>query len=180
MHTERGDTAAVALASGHTCRQLLLAAWHREWVLGQPPARPATRPLQHVHAGDEAPRFVEPTVLGYPKAVPGAGRGPLADMDYVVGSAALAQSSAGMALSYPMKGGIISDFDACEGMQGEAQGGSGPSEGTQPLGSACAAVLTGRACPARHVALLCSQHVLPCCCTTCAPSGLQGRRSCIA
>ncbi len=57
---------------------------------------------------------MEPTVLGYPKAAPGGKRGPLADLDYVVGSAALAQSSAGMALTYPMKEGIITDFDACE------------------------------------------------------------------
>lgn len=57
---------------------------------------------------------MEPTVLGYPKAAPGGKRGPLADLDHVVGSAALAQSSAGMALSYPMKEGIITDFDTCE------------------------------------------------------------------
>ncbi|KAL4419507.1 hypothetical protein ABPG77_002293 [Micractinium sp. CCAP 211/92] len=70
--------------------------------------------LKYGLAGDEAPRFVEPTVLGYPKAAPGGNRGPLADLDYVVGSAALAQSSGGMALTYPMKEGIITDFDAWE------------------------------------------------------------------
>lgn len=76
----------------------------------QPSAITTAPLLRCFHAGDEAPRFVLPTALGRPQAA----RGPLADMDFVIGDAALAQSSAGMALSYPMKSGIISDFDACE------------------------------------------------------------------
>ncbi len=36
---------------------------------------------------------------------------PLADLDYSIGHAALA-NAAGSALTYPMKGGIISDFDS--------------------------------------------------------------------
>ena len=41
----------------------------------------------------------------------GAAGGPLADLDYVIGSAAL---SPAYAVSYPMKQGLIADWDAME------------------------------------------------------------------
>ena len=56
-------------------------------------------------------------MIGYNAAAVGGGRGaggsrapPLADLDYTIGQAALDSPSA--ALTYPMRGGIISDFDA--------------------------------------------------------------------
>jgi hypothetical protein len=59
---------------------------------------------------------VEPTVIGYNAAAAGGGRGaggsrapPLADLDFTIGQAALDGPAA--ALTYPMRGGIISDFD---------------------------------------------------------------------
>lgn len=70
-------------------------------------------------AGNVDPEFVEPTVVGYGRAAAGGGRGgalsssagPLADLDYVVGSAAL---SPAYAVCYPMKQGLIADWDAME------------------------------------------------------------------
>lgn len=73
-------------------------------------------------AGDDAPRFVEPTVLAqHGAAAAASGRrlgggssssgGPLADLDYTIGHEALA-NAAGSALTYPMRGGLINDFDA--------------------------------------------------------------------
>ena len=41
-----------------------------------------------------------------------AAAAPLADLDFSIGSAALAHP--GAALTYPMRGGVISDFDAWE------------------------------------------------------------------
>lgn len=75
-----------------------------------------SRPL----AGDENPRFVEPTVLAQRGSAGASGRrlggggggaaGSLADLDYSIGHEALA-AGAGAALTYPMRGGLINDFD---------------------------------------------------------------------
>ncbi len=66
-------------------------------------------------AGSVDPAFVEPTVVGYLRAAASSGRAaaanPLADLDYVVGSAAL---SPAYAVSYPMKQGMIADWDSME------------------------------------------------------------------
>ena len=61
------------------------------------------------------PRFVEPTVVAYHGGATGPASSsrsnPLADLDYSIGNEALA-GAAGAALCYPMRGGLISDFDA--------------------------------------------------------------------
>ena len=64
-------------------------------------------------AGNVDPAFVEPTVVGYPQGAAGgrAPSSPLADLDYVIGSAAL---SPAYAVSYPMKQGLITDWDSME------------------------------------------------------------------
>jgi actin-related protein 3 len=68
-------------------------------------------------AGNVDPAFVEATVVGYPQGATGGGRAaaaaanPLADLDYVIGSAAL---SPAYAVSYPMKQGLITDWDSME------------------------------------------------------------------
>ncbi|GAB4819485.1 hypothetical protein N2152v2_006531 [Parachlorella kessleri] len=64
-------------------------------------------------AGNVDPALVEPTVVGYPQGAAGgrAPPSPLADLDYVIGSAAL---SPAYAVSYPMKQGLITDWDSME------------------------------------------------------------------
>ena len=61
-------------------------------------------------AGSVSPTFVEPTAVGYPKRG-GSGATPLGDLDYVIGNAALDPA---YAVTYPMKQGLINDWDAME------------------------------------------------------------------
>lgn len=97
------------------------------WLCCQPWPHASASPA-HTPSGDEAPRFVEPTVVAYHGAGTGtsglrsggkaaAAADPLADLDYSFGHAALA-NAAGSALTYPMKGGVISDFDSWCGREG--------------------------------------------------------------
>lgn len=65
-------------------------------------------------AGNVDPQFVEPTVVGYGQTgLHGSAKqqNPLADLDYVIGSAALTPA---YAVNYPMKQGLIHDWDAME------------------------------------------------------------------
>ena len=61
-------------------------------------------------AGSVSPTFVEPTAVGYPRRG-GSSATPLGDLDYVVGNAALDPA---YAVSYPMKQGLVHDWDAME------------------------------------------------------------------
>jgi actin-related protein 3 len=64
-------------------------------------------------AGEEAPRFVQPSVVAYHE--PAGSSKPLADLDYSIGHEALATgATAAGGLCYPMKGGLVADFDAWE------------------------------------------------------------------
>jgi hypothetical protein len=62
-------------------------------------------------AGEAQPQFVEPTAVGYGQRGQGP-QGPLADLDYAIGGEALA--SPAYAVCYPMKHGVVDDWDAWE------------------------------------------------------------------
>ena len=76
---------------------------------------------------------MEPTVIAYGGSAAAAGprrAAPLADLDFSIGHDALAAGGA-VPLTYPMRGGLVSDFDAwsarcCVGGEGRCQGGARP------------------------------------------------------
>lgn len=118
LHTRNnraGGTRQLFMACSMRCRRCRPPPQHAWPSLPGPTRTPAP-------PGDEQPRFVEPTVIAYHGAgtstsgLRGGGKAaaaadPLADLDYSIGSAALA-NTAGSALTYPMRGGVISDFDS--------------------------------------------------------------------
>lgn len=152
------------------------------WLCCQPWPHASASPA-HTPSGDEAPRFVEPTVVAYHGAVTGtsglrgggkaaAAADPLADLDYSIGHAALA-NAAGSALTYPMKGGIISDFDSWCG-----RGGPPAQHAWQAGPEQCATALAGQS--HKLVALAAPLHFFDECPDQATTLGCcAGRRSCM-